>query len=94
MTTNVGDDRLQRLPKDIAVLRLVADTENKHLILKVFACAKFPQTLWNARSIPGLPGLIAPTRFRAATCATPATLSHGYNLGVYCVRESLDDRIT
>ena len=87
MTTDVGDDRLQRLPNDIAVLNLDAHAENKHLLLKVFACAEFPQALWNARIFRGLPGLVAPSRFHAATYATLATLCHGYNLGVYCIWE-------
>ena len=77
MTTDVGDNRLHCLPKDIAFFSLVADAEDEHFILKVFARAEFPQTLWNARGICGLPGLItAPPRLRAASCATPATLNH------------------
>ncbi len=90
MTTNVGDNRLQRLPKDIAVFSLVADAENEHFLLKVFARAKFPQTLWNTCSI-GLSGLIAPTRFCAVSRATPTTLSHAGYLGVYHVQESLNN---
>ena len=42
MTTDLGDDHLQRLPKDIPVLRLVADAEDEHFLLKVFARAEFP----------------------------------------------------
>ena len=92
MTTYVNDDRLQHLPKDIAILHLVADAENKHLILKVFARAKFPRTLWNARGICELPGFItAPARFRAATCATLATLNNVCNVCEYRIEEGIDD---
>jgi len=92
LTTEVGDNRLQRLPTDIAVFSLVADAEDEHFLLEVFARAKFPRALWNARGICGLQGLItAPPRFRAATCATPATLNNVCSLGVCRIKESLDD---